>query len=93
MGRCYKGGVDEISEFLVSSQQLIGEQLAFIELRLRYLIESAGRLGRKDWKNVALSVLVSIVLYPALPGPVAGEMFRLAAVLFRTILKGTHLLP
>lgn len=87
------GGLEEVKEFLVTSHQLTGERLAFIELRLGYLVEASDRVGRKDWKNLFLAVLFSIILYLSLPQSAAGELFRLSKAALYKIFGGEHFLP
>jgi hypothetical protein len=84
--------IGEIQDFLVTAHQLNSEDKGLVELRLRCLSDAASRLGRTDWKNIALSTLISIVLYLSLPPDAAGELFRFASVALRHILAGTTLL-
>jgi hypothetical protein len=86
-------GLKEIQEFVVSAHQLEGERLAFIETRIEYLLQSADRLGRKDWKNVALAVFFSIVLFLALPPTAAGELFRFVSATLNAVLGEGRFLP
>jgi len=88
-----KRGLEEIKEFLFTTEQVSGAQRAMIELRLKYLLDAAPRVGRVDWKNIAFSTFVSILLQLALPPSTAGELFRFVVVALRHVLGGQALLP
>ncbi len=85
--------INEIKEFIVNTHQLSGERLNFIELRFAYLIEASERVGRKDWKNLLLSVLFSIVISLSLPQEASGELFRFTSAVLHNIIGGPRLLP
>jgi hypothetical protein len=58
-----------------------------VESRLNYLIESSERVGRKDWLNLLISVLVSIVISAALPPEATRELFRFVGTVLRQIIN------
>ncbi|HVR87938.1 MAG TPA: hypothetical protein VHG53_00140 [Candidatus Limnocylindria bacterium] len=49
----------QIHDYVLSAFELSGEQRSDIEGKLDYLITASKRVGRIDWKNIAVSVLVS----------------------------------
>jgi hypothetical protein len=84
----------EIREFIATGNALSQEQLTVLDDRVRYLQDSANRLGRKDWINVALGVLTSLVLQLALPGDPARDVFRFAVKALEWVMQGAApLLP
>jgi hypothetical protein len=78
------GGINEIKEFLLTAHSVDPE---LVESRLSYLIESSERVGRKDWINLLISVLVGIVISAALPPEVTRELFRFAGTVLRQIIN------
>ena len=66
-------GINEIKQYLLTAHKLDPE---LVESRLNYLIESWERVGRKDWINLLISVLVGIVISAALPPEATRELFR-----------------
>jgi len=82
-------GLNEIKEYLLTAHKLDPE---LVESRLKYLVESSDRLGRKDWLNLLLSILVSIVINAALTPDATRELFRFVGTALRLILNGPLLL-
>jgi hypothetical protein len=60
---------------------------ALLESRLNYLVEASERVGRKDWINLLISVLVGIVISAALPPETTRELFHLAGIVLRQIIN------
>lgn len=83
-------GIEEIKEFLLTAHKLDPE---LVEARLNYLAEATNRVGRKDWINLLISVLVGIVMQAALPSETTRELFRFVGTVLRQILKQQLLLP
>jgi len=83
-------GVEEIKQYLLSAHKLDPE---LIESRLKYLANASERLGRKDWINLLISVLIGIVIAAALPPEATRELFRFAGTVLRQILSNQLLLP
>ena len=73
--------VEGIYEHLIQTQQLNEAQNKYVKQRLDYLVDSSNRMGKKDWLNLGLGVLVSIILYLSLPPDAAGELMRIAGTL------------
>jgi hypothetical protein len=77
-------GLNEIKQHLLTAHKLDPE---LVEGRINYLIESSERLGRKDWKNLLLATLVSIIVAAALPSDAVRELFRFVGTVLRQILN------
>jgi hypothetical protein len=82
-------GLNEIKQYLLTAHKLDPE---LVESRLNYLAESSERVGRKDWLNLLISVLVGIVINAALPPEATRELFRMAGTVLRQILTSPLLL-
>jgi len=54
------------------------EQLDFISRKLDDMQKASERMGRKDWMNLALGTLSSIIVTAAFPPDVAKALFRAA---------------
>lgn len=82
-------GLSEIKQYLLTAHKLDPE---LVEARLNYLTEAAERVGRKDWINLLLSVLVGIVIQAALPPESTRELFRFVGTVLSQILRHQLLL-
>lgn len=83
-------GVNEIKQYLLTAHKLDPE---LVESRLNYLIESSERVGRKDWINLLVSVMVGIVISASLPPEATRELFRFVGTVLRQIINQPLLLP
>ncbi len=83
----------EIKAYLVATHSLSTARLAFVEERLRYLEDSAGRMGRKDWVNLVYGTLINIAVGAALASDAAKELLRLAGSALAWLLGGLPILP
>ena len=79
--------LNEIKEFIYTSNVLQIEEKQFIESRFQYLIGSSERLGKKDWLNITLGVLINIILFLSLPSESAGELFRFVSISLKWLSK------
>lgn len=68
----------EIKEYLRSTQSLSEASTAAIEDRLAYLEEAAGRMGRVDWRNAFVGVMLGLVVEAVAPPEVVREVLALA---------------
>jgi hypothetical protein len=68
----------EIKEYLRTTQSLSEAQLAMIDSRLSYLEEAAGRMGRVDWRNAFVGVMLGLVVEAVAPPDVVREVLALA---------------
>jgi hypothetical protein len=85
--------LNELKLFVLAATQLQIEQRQFVEDRFKYFEESAQRLGRKDWLNLFLGGLLSIIIVLSLPSNTAGELFRMANAAFRASVNVVPRLP
>ena len=83
----------EIRKAVMASQSLTVEKLDRIDANLEYLKESAERLGRKDWLNVAVSVVINIITTAAVPPDTARHILTVAGTVLNWVLGGSPLLP
>lgn len=83
-------GIKEIKQYLLTAHKLDPE---LVEARLNYLAEASDRLGRKDWKNLLLSTIVSIIVTASLPSDTIREIFRFIGTVLRAILVTRFLTP
>lgn len=68
----------EFSEFAVYAQRtysLSAGQMNVLNAKLDYLIKATDRLGRIDWRNALVGVIMGYVLTVALPPESARSMF------------------
>ena len=83
----------EIKEFLFKTQDLSESHRRFVEDRLDYLAEAAGRVGCVDWKNQLVGVLLGIAMQTALTSDATRELFRFAWTALGQLFGGTPALP
>jgi hypothetical protein len=83
-------GITEIKQYLLTAHKLDPE---LVEARLNYLAEAADRVGRKDWINLLLSVLVGIIIQAAVPSDSSRELFRFVGTVLHKILRSQLALP
>jgi len=82
-------GLNEIKQNLLTAHKLDAE---LVEGHIKYLVESSDRLGRKDWKNLLLATIVSMVMSGALPSESVREVFMFIGTVLSRILKTQLLL-
>jgi thioester reductase-like protein len=82
-------GIEEIKQYLLTAHKLDPE---LVESRLNYLAEASERVGRKDWINLLLSVLIGIVVAAALPPETTREIFRFVGQVLHNVLQRQLLL-
>jgi hypothetical protein len=59
--------LQELKDQLSREHSLSDEQARLLDERVAYLVDAAGRVGRKDWFLMATGVMLSYVLAAALP--------------------------
>jgi len=82
-------GINEIRQYLIEVHKISAE---LIEPRLKYLEESSGRLGRKDWINVLFSVIIGIILNATVTPESSREILRFVGTVLHQILQHLPLL-
>ncbi len=85
--------LEEVKQHLLGIRELGVAQRDFVERQFQYLVDASGRLGRKDWTNIFLSVLVSNIVGLALPSEAARALFRFATQAFQWFLTSPHFFP
>lgn len=68
----------EIKEYLRTTRRLPEAQLEQIASRLHYLEEAAGRIGRVDWRNAFVGVMLGLVVQAVAPPDAVREVLSLA---------------
>lgn len=85
--------LNEIREYVIATHQLQGEQAAFVTQQFSYLTGAATRVGRKDWLNIAYSVMVNTGIRLAWNSEAFRELLRFATHALRQVLDGGSVLP
>jgi hypothetical protein len=88
-----EASLGEIRSLLIASESVTTEKLAEIDAKLEYLEHASERLGRKDWLNVAFSVVTNIILTAAASPENARNILHVAGTVLSWVLGGTPLLP
>ena len=83
-------GIEEIKQYLLTTQKL---DLTLIESPLKYLVESSDRLGRKDWKNILIGTIISIIIQGGVAGYAAQEILHFVWTVLSAILVHKLYLP
>jgi hypothetical protein len=83
-------GLEEIKQYLLKAHKLDPE---FVEGQLKYLVESADRLGRKDWKNALVSVIFGIIIQGGIAGHNAQEILQFVWTVLNAVLVQKLYLP
>jgi hypothetical protein len=83
----------ELKEFIASSDDFQRVHFEAVEASLKYLEESAARLGRKDWLNCLFTVLMGIVISCVFAPDRARELFAMALGLFNALFEFALQLP
>lgn len=85
--------IGEIRRYLLSTHSIDQARLDFAEERLRYLEEASGRLGRKDWLNLAFGAVINIIVGAALAPDAARDVMRVVGAALAWVFGGSTLLP
>jgi hypothetical protein len=86
--------LEELESNVLAGQQFQAKQAEFIEGQFAYLKDASERLGRKDWLNIALGTLVTIIVSAAFAPDQAKALLGMAGTLFQWVWSGAAtLLP
>ena len=77
-----------LGDYVQRTYELTATQYEKVAQRLTYLEEASHHHGRLDWKNLAASTLISIVLMLGLTPDRAAGLLNLAGQLFGPLLGG-----
>ena len=69
------GRLDELAKYLSHTYSLSRAQTQAVGEKLDYLVKASGRLGRKDWFNTFVGVILGFVLSAALAPESARNIF------------------
>jgi hypothetical protein len=84
--------VRELSAYVRATGAYTDGEIRSLNSKLDYLVDSANRMGKKDWINSSIGVLFTIAWGMAMAPDVTKEMFRMAGVLFHALLNQPPLL-
>lgn len=76
-------GIGEIKEYLLTTHKMHAE---LVEGQLKYLVESSGRLGRKDWKNALIGALFGMILQSGVGSQAAQQIFQFVWTVLSVVL-------
>jgi hypothetical protein len=79
-----------IEEYTIRTYHLQEQQATFVRTQLLYLTEAAVRVGRFDWKNLAASTLLNIVMTLGLDVEKGRQLLAFAAPLLGPLLTGVR---
>jgi hypothetical protein len=88
-----EASLTEVRSLLIASHSINSEMLGHIDARLEYLEQASERLGRKDWLNVAFSVITNIIIVVAVPPETARNILNVAGAVLSWVMGGSPLLP
>jgi hypothetical protein len=84
----------QIRTEMSARSDLTPEQLSLISRKLDEMRDAAGRLGRRDWMNLAIGTLTGVVVNAALPPDVGRALFRAADLALSWLFSGAlRILP
>lgn len=85
--------LNEIREYLISTQNLAVDQQEVIAARLAYLEGASRRLGRKDWVIVTIGVLTNIIVTAGFGPTQAHELIQFAGKVLGWVVEHKLFLP
>jgi len=86
--------MEQILEMVDEWSEASPEQLAFTAGKLKYIEEAASRMGRKDWMNLALGTMTSIIVTAAFTSGIAKALLQAADIALSWVFGGgMKLLP
>jgi hypothetical protein len=86
--------MEQILEMVDERSEASPEQLAFIAGKLKYMEAAASRMGRKDWMNLALGTMTSIIVTAAFTPGIAKALLQAADIALSWVFGGgMKLLP
>ena len=85
--------LNEIEKYLIQTQNLDSEQAEFVSKRLNYLEGAVNRLGRQDWLQTTIGILVTLIIGIGLAPDEARELFRFVTGSLQGLFSGLLSLP
>jgi hypothetical protein len=77
--------LQKLTESARITHPLSAEQMRVLDMKINYLIEATGRLGRTDWRGVFVGAIVSYLLTTGIPPESARSIFLTFTELLRAI--------
>lgn len=71
-----ESSLNEIKEFIKVTHETQTKDILFLESRIEYLITSSERLGKKDWKVMAIGMFFDIIVQSCPTSESAGDVMR-----------------
>jgi hypothetical protein len=75
----------EVEQRVKEAYSLSAEQMTALNVKIDYLVDAVGRLGRNDWRNIFVGAIFSYVLNAGLSSESARSMFWTFMTLLRVI--------
>ena len=85
--------LEDIRTYIQTNSRLSTDKFNIVVEKLAYLEQAADRMGRKDWLNLFLGVLVSMTVQVGMEKSVFQDLLSVADQLFRRFLQHIILLP
>lgn len=80
--------LNEIKEYLGKTQEFNEQQAEFVNKRFDYLADAATRMRRKDWLNLAVGVITTVVIQLMFQPNVIHEIYQFIGKIFKPLLEG-----
>ncbi len=77
--------INELKSLIQANFAINSAQLALVNARLDYLIESSQRLNRFDWKSIAVNTIISISVAMSFDTQQGTQLFELFKQVFRIV--------
>jgi hypothetical protein len=87
------GNLNEIKQYLLRIENLSQVQKELLEGQYAYLIDASTRLGKKDFLNILVGILLNQILTCGIVPEKAGELLRFAGQIFHWLAGGVISLP
>ena len=84
--------LSELKQYLIQNGDVQGDKMAIVDAKVDYLIQASERLGKKDWSNVFITTLISIIIAGIFAPDRAQELMDYGASLFAFLFQ-PYLVP
>ncbi len=79
--------LDELKRYIVKTYSLSELQLKLLNNQFEYLVDASNRLGRKDWLNILLSVVVTEIVQLSIQSDQARQLLRFVYQIFDWLIR------
>lgn len=84
----------EIAAYIKSTIRTSDEQQESVDNKLNYLVDAAKRQTKRDWKNLAFSVLIQIIIALSVNQETGNDILRFASSILKDIfVSGVKAIP